>query len=285
MLRDKKSFSRSNLEYISMTSQQIEFEGKSVSYSVQGNGQAIILLHGFLESKEIWSGFAEELSDHFRVISIDLPGHGKSDLYNNSVHTMEFMADCVNAILDSLEIKSCVMAGHSMGGYVTLAFAEKYGDKLRGMALINSHAAADSDEAKQNRTRTINLIREDRIGFITSFVPDLYAIVNRDKLSKSIEKQKEVAYNTSKESIIAALEGMKSRNDSRLLLENTKIPVLIIAGKDDTRIPVGMITTQAELPAHCELILMAETGHMSFLEKPVITLKIFNSFCERMLQE
>ena len=266
-----------------MKTKTVTYNNKSINYSSQGSGPAIVFLHGFLESITIWENFMSNLSARFTVVAIDLPGHGQSAIWEKE-HTMDFMAGIVNTVLEQLNISECLMAGHSMGGYVTLAFADRFEDKLKGIVLLNSHAASDSDEAKQNRTRTINLVKKDRIGFISSFIPDLFSQANVGRLSKVIEKHREIAYNTPAEGIIAALKGMKSRNDHRLLLENINIPVMIIAGKEDKRIPEGMIMTQAGLPRHTELILLAEVGHMAFIEAEEITLQIIRDFATRILK-
>ena len=126
----------------------IQFKGAKIHFTDTRKGRCIVLLHGFLESMEIWNEYVKLLSKRYRVICIDLPGHGKSENIGY-VHTMELMADCVKEVLYSLQITKCVMIGHSMGGYVTLAFAEKHERNLRGFALFHSHAAPDSEEKKK----------------------------------------------------------------------------------------------------------------------------------------
>jgi len=206
-------------------------------YNIAGKGPAIVLLHGFLESGEIWKNFSRRLKESFMVITIDLPGHGHSNI-SGSLTSMDEMAEAVRYVLKSLGVNSCLMAGHSMGGYVTLAFAEKYQRLLKGFVLFHSHAAADSPENRTNRDRVISLVRKDHHSFIKNFIPNLFAPSNVKKLSREIENQKNLADKTPKEGIIAALEGMKNRPDRQHVLLQSKVPVLFIIGKSDNRIPL-----------------------------------------------
>ncbi|MDB4303403.1 alpha/beta hydrolase [Desulfosarcina sp.] len=259
---------------------KINFQNKSINYQTQGSGQTLVLLHGFLESLSIWDSFIEILSQEFKVITIDLPGFGNSDNFSES-HTMEFMADTVKAVLDHEEVTSCVVAGHSMGGYASLAFAHKYPDLLKGICLFNSQAAADSEEAKTNRYRTIEIIKENRPGFIESFIPDLFAESNRLRFKDQIKELIQSALNISEEGVIAALLGMKERKDSTNLLKSFKKPILFISGKQDKRIPIKAILEQAALPFHSEVLLLENIGHMGFIEAKEKTCNILKTFTQR----
>ncbi|HOX77830.1 MAG TPA: alpha/beta hydrolase [Bacteroidales bacterium] len=251
-------------------------------FRVTGNGPAIVLLHGFLESSEIWKNFARRLSKSFRVILIDLPGHGASGCIGGE-HTMDAMAEAVHFVLINLGIKKCVMAGHSMGGYVTLAFAEKYPRMLKGLALFHSHAAADSPETAANRERTIALVEKDRLGFIKNFVPDLFDPANLKEFSRDIIHLKSITENTTKEGVIAAIRGMKNRPDRQHVLMNSRVPVLFIIGKNDARIPLSIIIPQTLLPAHSETLLLDHVGHMGFIEASAKTFDALQGFAQRVL--
>jgi pimeloyl-ACP methyl ester carboxylesterase len=255
-------------------------KGKQIHYQVSGNGPALVLLHGFLESGSIWKNFARKLSRSYRVIIIDLPGHGLSENIG-AVNTMDEMAESVHLVLKSLHVSSCLMAGHSMGGYVTLAYAEKYPRTLKGFALFHSQAAADSQEARTNRDRTIALVEKDHHGFILNFIPDLFDPDNVKKFGKEIENLRELAGKTSKEGIIASLEGMKRRPDRQHVLLNSKVPVLFIIGKNDRRIPMEVIIPQTLLPEHSEMLLLDHVGHMGFIEASGKTFEALKGFAER----
>ena len=258
------------------------FNNKNIHFQSSGSGQAIVLLHGFLESSKIWAFFAEKLSNKFQVITIDLPGFGLTDNFSE-IHTMELMADTVKAVLDHLKIERCVMAGHSMGGYVSLAFAEKYPKILSGLCLFNSQAAADSEEAKINRDRIIKIIQKNSSVFINEFIPDLFAESNKAKYKDQIERLKLDAAETSKEGIIAALRGMKDRPDSLSLLKSFNKPILFISGKKDKRIPSETILNQAALPHHSEVLLLEGIGHMGYIEAKDKTLMVLRDFVIRCL--
>jgi len=251
-----------------------------VNYRDTGSGNPVVLLHGFLGSLEIWNKFADSLSMNFRVICIDLPGHGNTDCFSE-VHSMDFMAGTVKDVLDTLKIQNAVMIGHSMGGYVALAFASLYPGFLKGLGLFHSQAADDNEEAKMNRTRTIQIVEQDKAGFIQQFIPDLFAPENISIYPDEIRRLKQIAAGTPKEGITASLKGMKDRRDHVQILKNMEIPVLFIVGKRDKRIPAEIIMPQLALAAHTEALIIDHTGHMGFVEAHNKTLEFIRSFCAR----
>ena len=260
---------------------QLQHNGKKISYNISGSGKTLVLLHGFLESQKIWNHFSDQLAQSFKVLTIDLPGHGETDVFGE-VHSMEFMAEMVKAIIDTQNITGVTLIGHSMGGYVALAFARLFPETTAGLVIFHSQAAADTEEAKMNRTRTIQIVEENHEGFIKNFIPDLFAPENVVKLNDSIEQLKAQAASTSKAAIIAALAGMKDRNDSLDLLAETSAPVLFIIGKKDKRINVSQVMEQAALPAHSEVLLLDGVGHMGYIEAPDLTLKTISDFCRKI---
>ena len=130
----------------------IMVDGHTVHYRDEGrnNSKTLVLLHGFLQNLDVWSSYVLTYMHHMRVITIDLPGHGLTDTFSE-VHSMDLMARVVKTVLNEAGVEQCVMMGHSMGGYVALAFAEKYPYTLRGLGLINSHALPDSAEHRAHR--------------------------------------------------------------------------------------------------------------------------------------
>lgn len=259
---------------------QIPFEKGLLNYSAKGEGSAVVLLHGFPEDLTIWDDFSEKLSKKHRVIAIDLPGFGGSSVFEQE-HSMDFMANAVYFVLHEEGIEKSIMVGHSMGGYVTLAFAERYPDKLNGIVLFHSQAAADTDEGKINRNRTIELIKTDRLGFIYSFLPLMFAEENVAKLEDEISKLKKMASSASKEAVIAALAGMRDRPDRIKTLTELEIPVYFIMGKKDSRIPINNVLNQLEYPQNCEALILDNVGHMGFIEAPEMTLMALEHFIER----
>src|SRR5690625_3946315 len=131
-------------------------------YKQQGKGPSIVFIHGYLENGNMWDKFAEELSEDYQSIIMDLPGHGKSKSYSDT-HSMDFMAEKVNEILDELNISEALFIGHSMGGYVALAMADLFPEKVKGLILLNSSSLSDTEEKKEDRLRAVELAqRKDR---------------------------------------------------------------------------------------------------------------------------
>ena len=246
-------------------SKTIIYQQVNINFTDVGKGKTIVLLHGFLESLDMWNEFSEKLSKDFRVICIDLPGFGESGMLGK-IHSMEVFAESVKAVLDHQGISECILIGHSMGGYVSLAFAKNYPHMVKGLGIFHSQADEDEPEVKKNRDRAIDIIQQNHIGFVKEFIPDLFAPENVKKFSKEIKILKERAGRISKEAIIAGMAGMRDRTSKLDVLEKIEVPVLFIAGKQDTRIPLKKVMEQVTLPRHSELLILGNVGHMGFLE-------------------
>jgi pimeloyl-ACP methyl ester carboxylesterase len=253
--------------------------GAKIRYADVGKGRVIVLLHGFPFSLEVWfgNGFADSLAKKYRVIAIDLPGHGKSECIGY-VQKMERMADVVKDVMDELGLRRYVMAGHSMGGYVALAFAEKYSENLRGLCLFHSSALPDSDEKKLDRERAIKIVKRDPVKYTNALVVNLFALANRKYMKKEINWIRRIAAKTKKQGIVASLEGMKIRRNREIILKFAKYPVLFIAGKRDAVIPFASMEKQSQLPKKSKLLALERVGHMGFLEAKEITLKKLRAF-------
>lgn len=239
------------------------FKNISVNYTDTGKGTAIVLLHGFLENSTMWNAFIPELSKKYRVITIDLLGHGQTEPLNY-VQTMEDNADMVLAVLNELRVRKAVFAGHSMGGYVALAFADLFPNIVKGIALVNSTSKADSAERKINRDRAIVAVKQNYSNFVRMSVANLFSEDNRERLSKEVEAVKAEALKTPLQGIVASLEGMKIRKDREFLLKEGKFPTLLILGKKD---PVLNYDENAAQGKHASVELVAfGDGHMSWIE-------------------
>lgn len=264
--------------------QTILHKGQKVYYyTTEYHQRSLVLLHGFTESSGIWDDYTSVLQDEYQLITIDLPGHGQSDLFG-PVHSMEFMADIVQAILEHLGIRKTVMVGHSMGGYVTLAFARKYLRYLHGIGLFHSHAAPDDEAAKINRDRLSDIIIKDKKNFIHHFIPGLFAEQNRHRFTAEINLLRSMCSGTTEEGIIAALQGMKVREDHRPLLKELPIPIMFISGKNDEKIPPEKIKEQLLLPQITYSLLLEKAGHMGFIEARDECLHFMRSFVGRCYQ-
>ena len=246
---------------------EVQFGKINVAFKDLGKGTPLVLLHGYLESMEIWGEFADLLANNYRIILIDLPGHGKSGV-SGKIHTMEMMADAVNEVLTSLQIDKCILVGHSMGGYVTLAFLDKYPDKLLAYSLFHSTPFADNEEKKANRDREINLIREGKKEMIYNVnIPKMFADDNLDEFEREINYAKEIAKNTPDEGIIALLNGMKERPERVELIKNTQVPFLLVLGKKDNYIPYDIVSEKIGIPRNLTKLILEKSGHIGFIEE------------------
>jgi pimeloyl-ACP methyl ester carboxylesterase len=262
----------------------ITFQSQPIHYKSEGLGNVIVLLHGFLESLEIWDDFSKELSTSFQVVTIDLPGHGKSgDL--GKIHSIELMAESVDAVLIHLKIKRYVVAGHSMGGYVAIYLAEKYPEKVKGFGFFHSHADTDTAEGKQNRDRVITILRKSHISWVNQFIPDLFAKKNKSPYRKQIKRIQAIAGEMKTSSIIAAQIGMRDRESKLAFLATTPQPVFFIIGKEDSKMTVEKTLEQAVLPKHCEVLMLAGVGHMGFIEAKVATLNFLHGFASGVFKQ
>jgi len=233
------------------------------AYRSYDSGPAIIFLHGFLENQSMWQDVIKSLPHSYRKITLDLPGHGNSENLGY-LHSMEEMAKVIEALMNHLRLKKAFLMGHSLGGYAALAFGEKHPEKVRGMVLMNYTAKADSDEKKVMRDKTIALVKISHKPYIRQAIPNLFRTKNRRNLSEKVNWAKEEALNTSKQGIIAALEGMKIRPDREVLLHFAPYNFLFVALPHDPILPWESLEDQ--LKAHRVTPLITEGGHMAHLE-------------------
>lgn len=252
----------------------IVFKGVKIHYAQRGKGPAVVLLHGFLEASWMWKDIVPQLSKSRRVITIDLPGHGKSECIGY-VHTMDEMAEVVKAVMQALKIRKIDLIGHSMGGYVALAFAERFPDELRSLVLYQSTSRSDSAEGKKGRDRAVALVKERASTFVRQSIPLLFRPVNRKRFRTQINEVKLRALETPVQGVIAALGGMRDRPNRELLLKFPPYPVHLIAGEKDPRIPLQELIEQAEISESVHLHVLEGCGHMSYIEDLPNTLRVF----------
>ncbi|PIQ21794.1 MAG: alpha/beta hydrolase [Cytophagales bacterium CG18_big_fil_WC_8_21_14_2_50_42_9] len=243
-----------------------------------GNKPALVFLHGFCESKQVWERFTQPLQVNYRVVLLDLPGFG-ANTERRSDYTMESGATYVKDVLDNLGIQKCALIGHSMGGYMGLVFAEKYAGMLRGLCLFHSSALPDSAEKKQNRNRTIEFIQKHGLDkFMDTFVAPLFYEGNRAKNQPDIQFLAQIGKQGDLEGIIGTVAGMRDRPDRTAVLENISCPVLFIVGKQDPAIPLEQSLQQCALPKRAHAFFLNQTGHVGMFEWPEETLKALAGF-------
>lgn len=260
----------------------IHFKGKKIFYSDEGTGTVVVLVHGYLESSETWNNFAGRLAKKFRVITVDLPGHGQSDIFAET-HSMELLAATINALLNAINIQKVFLTGHSLGGYVSLAFLEYYPEKLIGYCLFHSQPLADTTEALEKRTREIRLVKGGKKYLMyPENVKRMYADINLEKFSTSLERSKNIASGICEEGIIAVLKGMMARPSRLSIMEKGAVPCLWILGSMDNYIPCEAIQKKVNLPGNAELVILMNSGHLGFIEEEDLSLEVMTGFIEKL---
>jgi pimeloyl-ACP methyl ester carboxylesterase len=248
-----------------------------------GEGKVLVFLHGFCENKEIWRDFCLPLQEDFRTIALDLPGFGANREPRDN-YSMEVAAAHVQKILKALDIKKCILVGHSMGGYAALAFAEKYSSMLNGLCLFHSSALPDSKEKKLIRTKTIKFIKKNGLPvFMDSFVAPLFSPARRKYFSKEIKMLTNIGKNTPPEAVLGAIKGMRDRKKRLKVLKAARYPVLFISGKDDQAVTLAQTLEQCHLPATATVLFLAGTGHMGMFEKPFETRQAIRNLADHPL--
>ncbi len=233
----------------------------------RGEGQPLVLIHGFCENLHIWNNFVAPLSKHAQVVAIDLPGFGKNPPLEQLI-TIEEMADQVYQTLHELSIVSGVLVGHSLGGYVSLAFAEKYPQWMNGLCLFHSTAYADNEEKKKKRDKAVRFIEENGIAaFNDGLIPSLFAASQRNSLRDTIEQVKALANHTPTPTAIEVTRAMKNRPDRTGALQQATYPLMFIAGQEDEAVPLETIQSQCWLPQGAVSVhVLPQVGHMGMYE-------------------
>lgn len=260
----------------------ILFRGVKIAYTRQGTGHVLMLLHGFLESHRMWTRMLPALSKNFDVILVDLPGHGTSGTIAE-VHTMELMAEVIKSVLEDQKIDKASFMGHSMGGYVTLAFAELYPKRIQNLILLNSTPLEDSITRKENRKRAVVLIKKYPEAFISMGVTNLFSHENSKRYIYEIEQTKKEALSFSIDGIIANIKGMKLRATRLDVLKNFTGKKAIIAGREDPILESNSLKLISEETN--ATFLAVSGGHMSHIEAEAEILEFIPRFLKHSSHE
>ncbi|TDQ28788.1 alpha/beta fold hydrolase [Tenacibaculum caenipelagi] len=252
----------------------VKFKETAVFYTDTGKGSCVVLLHGFLENSTMWNAVVEEVSKRNRVVCIDLLGHGNTGCIGY-IHSMEEMAMTVKAVLKELKIRKATFVGHSMGGYVALAFAEKYPKSIKGICLMNSTSQADSEERNKLRLRAKEMAKKNYETLVKMSIANLFAENMRLVLSKEIEKVRVEALKIPVRGYIAATEGMRLRENKEIVLQAID-KRLMIAGKQDPILNYKIVEDEAKR-TNTPLIELPN-GHMSHIEAKNELLKVLTEF-------
>ena len=258
-----------------MESKTFTYQSSQIFYRTVGAGRPVVLIHGFAEDGEVWKNQIEFLKNHFYLIIPDLPGSGKSELINDM--SIEGMAEVMKEILNfelqkflrqPAEAEGICLLGHSMGGYIILALAEKYPAMVTSAGLVHSSAFADSEEKKANRLKSIEFVKKNgAYEFLKAVITDLFteewAAANQEIVDRQIEKSKEFT----DEAIIAYYHAMINRPDRTHVLKSFPKPILFIIGEHDKAVPFEQSMQQCYLPNHAYIHILRNSAHMGMFEE------------------
>lgn len=234
-------------------------------FEERGSGLPLVLIHGFPLDHTIWDKVAEILKVDARVLLPDLRGYGSTPV-TDGVYSMGLLAGDILRLLDRLQIERAVIAGHSMGGYVCLALARAHPERVRGLALVTSQAAADSPERKQGRYQLAAEV--EKRGVVAVIEANLQRYSPRDDV---LEKTREIMLRCNPTAVAASLRGMAVRDDMTSSLASMNIPALVIIGSADALISPDMGREAAQLFPQGRLVTVDGGGHMPMLEAPEVT--------------
>jgi len=253
----------------------INYYNHKIAYDLKGKGTTLVFLHGFGENRQMWSKYTAYFSD-YQVLTIDLPNTGDSEVMEASIARM---AKVVNAVLKAENIEKCMMIGHSMGGYVTLAFAKLYEAKLLGYCLFHSQPNADTQEKQKGRNKAIDFVQKHGSEpYFKGLMPLLFAKDYVENKETVVQKLIEYASQIPAKGVIYQLQAMRDRPDNRAVLVNSKVPVCFIIGEEDIAVPAENSLNQTFLPNTGDIHILPNVGHMGMFEAQLKTVGIIKRF-------
>lgn len=245
---------------------ELIYQSKKTFYRYTGNGTPVILIHGFGEDSRIWNDIANHLEEKYRLIIPDLPGSGQSEMIDDM--SIEGMAEVIHAIIHEEEIEACPVIGHSMGGYITLALAEKYYNHVSAFGLFHSTAYADSEEKKATRKKGIEFIlQHGAFEFIKATTPNLFSQRSKDEMPQMVAAFIAEQSNHDPAALVAYYNAMMARPDRTDVLQSTAVPVLFIMGKYDAAVPIDDVLKQCQLPEKSYIHILQNAAHMGMMEE------------------
>lgn len=258
--------------------QHIIVNNCQVSYKKKGKGKPVMLLHGFGEDHRVFNRLIDQLSDDFLVIAPDIPGSGMSE-FMKQLNSLSDIAEVLNKIVETEGIEKFSLIGHSMGGYITLAYAEKYPDKLDKLGLFHSTALADTEEKKAGRLKSIQFIEQSGAErFLKEMIPDLFSKKTKEEKPELVKETFEIYRNFNPDALIQYYHLMIKRPERTKLLAEVNIPVLLILGEEDNLIPLEKGLELAKLAKLTYIEIYKKSGHMGMLEEPEKTQEVVRDF-------
>lgn len=251
-----------------------------IDVQIGGDGDdAIVLLHGFPLTKEVWSAQISALSQRHRVIAPDLRGMGKSSAADGP-YLMETLAGDIAAVLDALSIERATFVGHSLGGYVALAFARMYSERMTRLVLVCSRIDADSrDRAKQRNELADAAESTNSIdAMLDAAIPPLFAEESLHQRADLVEKIRKIAQSNSAKGLAAMQRGMALRDPASDIAGDLPMPVLVVAGTSDRLVNLAEAEAVAQAFPHGRLVTIKASGHLPMVEAPDELTRILAGF-------
>lgn len=253
----------------------ILFKNSTISFTDTGTGAAVVLLHGFLENNTMWKDVIPVLSKNRRVIAIELLGHGGTDAIGY-VHSMELMAEAVEAVLKNLRLRKITLIGHSMGGYVALAFAEKHPEKIKGLCLMNSTSLADDEDRKALRARANKMVQNNFENMVRMSFTNLFSEHSRTAFKSELTLALKEALQTSVQGYMACQEGMRIRPNRMHVLKTNDFKKCIIIGKKDSVLDYETSLSESKKVGATTVVF--DEGHMSHIENKEALIQALKTF-------
>lgn len=247
---------------------QRQVNGYGMWVEDKGEGIPLVLLHAFPLDHHVWKEPRALLAEDYRVILLDFRGFGRSTS-TPPPYTMDLLAEDVHALLDELGISRAVIGGISMGGYVALTFTNHYPEAVLGLALVDTRATADTDEAREGRTRMAETARlKGPAVVVEEMLPKFFSPATAENRPDLISRVRELGAQASVDGLAGALAAMRDREDSRPLLPRITVPTLVLVGEEDTLTPVADAEAMAAEIPEAMLRVVPGAGHLSPFEQP-----------------
>ncbi|MEP6676170.1 MAG: alpha/beta hydrolase [Ferruginibacter sp.] len=265
-----------------MQTKMISYRNQPLSYQLTGSGLPVVLVHGFGETVDVWQQQVHHLEKKYRLILPGISGSGLS-VYNPELISLDDYAGSIKTILEAENIPVCAMLGHSMGGYIAMAFAVNFPKMLNALGLMHSSAAADNQEKIATRKKSIEFILSNgSAAYFKTSVPGLFsekwAAANPLAVQELIEQVSFLL----PEALAQQQQAMIGRPDRTEVLKNFSRPVLFIMGKQDKAVPFDIIMPQCYLPAESHIHILEQSGHMGMWEEPEKTNAALTGFLGRI---
>ena len=260
----------------------IRFRDELLEYEIRGTGSPVMLAHGFTEDRRIWDPLLKGIENKYKWILPDLPGSGHS-AFNASLPDLKDFAESIYAIADFENIRELVLIGHSMGGYISLAFAEKYPEKISALGLFHSSSYTDTEEKKESRDKSIQFVQKNGSSlFVEQAIPGLFSEDFKAKHPEIIRKLIDRYANFNKDALVLYLKALKNRPVTTGVLKSITKPVLFIMGEEDKAVPLEDALEQCHLPQISYIHILTPTAHMGMIENTSLCNSIIDRFLEQI---